>query len=81
MNKYEAMLIVKPDLSDEDKKALFKQVDEAVTKNGGQIPSRVSGPKGASCTSRSRNSRKGFITCWLSARLRRRSKNCAISIS
>ncbi len=37
MNKYEAMLIVKPDLSDEDKKALFKQVDEAVTKNGGQI--------------------------------------------
>lgn len=37
MNKYEAMLIVKPDLSDEDKKVLFKQVDEAVAKNGGQI--------------------------------------------
>jgi len=37
MNKYEAMLIVKPDLSDEDKKILFKQIDEAVTKNEGQI--------------------------------------------
>jgi small subunit ribosomal protein S6 len=37
MNKYEAMLIVKPDLSDEDKKILFKQIDEAVVKHGGQI--------------------------------------------
>lgn len=39
MNKYEAMVIVRPDLSDEDKKTLFKQIDEAVTKNGGQISS------------------------------------------
>jgi small subunit ribosomal protein S6 len=37
MNKYEAMLIVKPDLSDEDKKVLFKQIDDAVIKNAGQI--------------------------------------------
>jgi small subunit ribosomal protein S6 len=37
MNKYEAMVIVKPDLSDEDKKALFKQIDEAIIKHGGQI--------------------------------------------
>ena len=37
MNKYEAMVIVKPDLSDEDKKTLFKQIDDAVTKNGGAI--------------------------------------------
>lgn len=37
MNKYEAMLIVKPDLSDEDKKILFKQVDDAVVKHGGSI--------------------------------------------
>jgi small subunit ribosomal protein S6 len=37
MNKYEAMVIVKPDLSDEDKKTLFKQIDDAITKNGGQI--------------------------------------------
>ena len=37
MNKYEAMVIVKPDLSDEDKKTLFKQIDEAVTKSGGAI--------------------------------------------
>lgn len=37
MNKYEAMVIVKPDLSDEDKKTLFKQIDDAVTKNGGVI--------------------------------------------
>ena len=37
MNKYEAMVIVKPDLSDEDKKTLFKQIDDAVVKNSGQI--------------------------------------------
>ena len=37
MNKYEAMLIIKPDLSDEDKKILFKQIDDAITKNSGQI--------------------------------------------
>ncbi|MDD5119849.1 MAG: 30S ribosomal protein S6 [Candidatus Omnitrophica bacterium] len=37
MNKYEAMIIVKPDLSDEDKKTLFKQIDDAVTKCGGSI--------------------------------------------
>jgi len=37
MNKYEAMVIVKPDLSDEAKKDLFKQIDEAVTKNKGEI--------------------------------------------
>lgn len=39
MNKYEAMFIVKPDLSDEDKKALFTQMHDAVTKNGGAIAS------------------------------------------
>ncbi len=37
MNKYEAMVIVKPDLSDEDKKTLFKQIDDAIVKNSGQI--------------------------------------------
>ena len=37
MNKYEAMVIVKPDLSDEDKKMLFKQIDDAILKNNGQI--------------------------------------------
>ncbi len=37
MNKYEAMLVIKPDLSDEDKKTLFKQIDDLVTKNSGQI--------------------------------------------
>lgn len=37
MNKYEAMVIIKPDLSDDEKKALFKQIDEAIIKNGGQI--------------------------------------------
>jgi len=37
MNKYEAMVIVKPDLSDENKKTLFKQIDDVVTKNNGQI--------------------------------------------
>jgi len=37
MNKYEAMVIIKPDLSDEEKKNLFKQIDEAIIKNGGQV--------------------------------------------
>jgi len=37
MNKYEAMVVVKPDLSEEDKKTLFRQIDDAVTKNNGQI--------------------------------------------
>jgi len=37
MNKYEAMVIVRPDLSDEDKKMLFKQIDDVITKNNGQI--------------------------------------------
>jgi len=37
MNKYEAMLIVRPDLSEEDKKILFKQIDEAVAKHNGSI--------------------------------------------
>ena len=37
MNKYEAMIIVKADLSDDDKKTLFKQLDDVITKNGGAI--------------------------------------------
>jgi small subunit ribosomal protein S6 len=37
VNKYEAMVIIKPDLSDEDKKVLFKQIDDAIIKNSGQI--------------------------------------------
>ena len=37
MNKYEAMFIVKPDLSEEERKALFNQIGDAVTKNQGDI--------------------------------------------
>ena len=37
MNKYEALIIVKPDLSEEDRKTLFLQIDEAVTKHQGAI--------------------------------------------
>ena len=37
MKKYEAMFIIKPDLSDEEKKALFNQIGEAVTKNNGNV--------------------------------------------
>ena len=37
MKKYEAMFIIKPDLSDEEKKALFNQISEAVTKNNGNV--------------------------------------------
>jgi len=37
MRKYEAMFIVKPDLSEEDKKILFQQIQEAVLKNKGSV--------------------------------------------
>lgn len=37
MNKYEAMFIVKPDMSEEEKKTLFSQISEAITKNQGTV--------------------------------------------
>jgi small subunit ribosomal protein S6 len=37
MNKYETMFILKPDLSEEERKNLLLQLNEAVTKNGGTI--------------------------------------------
>ncbi len=37
MNKYEALFIIRPDLSEEDRKNLFHQLDEAVTKHKGEI--------------------------------------------
>lgn len=37
MNKYEAMFIIKPDLSEEGKKALFNQINDAVSKNNGTV--------------------------------------------
>jgi small subunit ribosomal protein S6 len=36
-HKYEAMFIVRPDLSEEEKKALFTQIKEAATKQGSSI--------------------------------------------
>ena len=37
MNKYEAMFIIKPDLSEEEGKTLFGQIQEAITKNSGRV--------------------------------------------
>ena len=37
MNKYEALFIIKPDLSEEERKNLFNQISEAVSKNQGSI--------------------------------------------
>lgn len=37
MKKYEAMLIIKPDLLDEEKKNLFNQINDTVTKNNGTV--------------------------------------------
>jgi len=37
MNKYEAMFIVRPDLPEEERKSLFQQINDAVTKNSGTI--------------------------------------------
>jgi len=41
MNKYEAMFIIKPDVSEEERKTLFAQISDAVTKNNGQFTSGV----------------------------------------
>jgi small subunit ribosomal protein S6 len=37
MKKYEVMLIIKPDLSEDEKKTLFNQISDAVTKNNGNV--------------------------------------------
>jgi len=37
MNKYEAMIIVKPDLNEEEKKTLFAQIHDVVSKHQGDI--------------------------------------------
>jgi len=37
MNKYEAMFIIKPDLSEEEKKTLFNQINDAVVKHNGNV--------------------------------------------
>ena len=39
MHKYEAMFIVKPDLSEEEKNNLFNQITEFVAKNKGKVES------------------------------------------
>lgn len=37
MRRYEAMFIVKPDLSEDEKKSVFGQINEAVVKNKGDV--------------------------------------------
>ena len=37
MHKYEAMFIFKPDLTEDQRKALVVQVSEIITKNGGKV--------------------------------------------
>jgi len=37
MYKYEAMFIIKPDLSEAERKAVYEQVKDAVTKVGGKV--------------------------------------------
>ena len=39
MKKYEGMFIVKPDLSEEDRKTLFNQIGEVITKHQGNVTS------------------------------------------
>jgi small subunit ribosomal protein S6 len=39
MNKYEAMFIVKPELTEDEKKALVGQITDIVGKNGGKVAS------------------------------------------
>ena len=37
MNRYEAMFIIKPDLAEDDRKALVNQIHEAITKSNGNV--------------------------------------------
>ena len=37
MKKYEAMFMVKPDMSEAEQKALFQQINDVITKNTGEI--------------------------------------------
>lgn len=37
MNNYEAMIIIKPDLSEEEKKTLFNQISDVLIKNEGKV--------------------------------------------
>ena len=37
MNKYEAMFIIKPDLTEDERKALLAQIGDTVAKNGGSV--------------------------------------------
>jgi small subunit ribosomal protein S6 len=37
MKKYEAMFIIKPDLSEEERKALLAQISDSIAKNNGSI--------------------------------------------
>lgn len=37
MKKYEAMFVIKPDLSEKDRKDLFSQLNDTVVKNKGSI--------------------------------------------
>jgi len=39
MKKYEAMFMIKPDLGENETKALFQQINDAITKNNGAIVS------------------------------------------
>ena len=37
MKKYEAMIIIKPDLSEDKRKALFSQINDTIVKNNGKV--------------------------------------------
>lgn len=37
MNKYEAMFIIKPDLTEEERKTLFFQISDVIAKHGGSV--------------------------------------------
>jgi len=37
MKKYEAMFIIKPDSTEEDRKVLLSQINDTITKHGGTI--------------------------------------------
>ncbi len=37
MNKYEAMIIIRPEAGEAERTTLFSQIAEAITKNGGSV--------------------------------------------
>jgi len=62
MNKYEAMFIVKPGLSEEESKTVYATIKDVIAKNGGTVLLPIYGLNEGAWPTLSKNNRKAFIT-------------------